>query len=114
VWLSTLGVAVLAYFTIALVQMVVRWLIASSLLTVRGPLDDLIIFFPMVVLIGYFAEQFRRRAAIVLGTILLISITLMTLSDTHSLPLWYRIAWFAIGPTAAVLGSALPSLRRAR
>jgi bacteriorhodopsin len=113
VWLSTLGVALLAYFTIGVVQITIRWAISSTSETVHDPLD-LVIIFPMVVLIGYFAERFRRRAAIVLGSILLIAITGMTVSAPHTSPLWYRIAWFVVGPVAAFIGSALTSRSRTR
>jgi hypothetical protein len=112
-WLSTLGVALLAYFAVGVVQLIIRLAISSSFATVYNPLD-LIIIFPMVVLIGYFAERFRRRAAIVLGAMMLIAITAMTVWTTESSPLWYRVAWFFVGPAAAFIGSVLPSLRRAR
>lgn len=111
VWLSTLGVAVLAYFAVGVVQVIIRWAISSSSATPYNPLD-LIIVFPMVVLIGYFAERFRRRAAIVLGAMMLIAITAMTVWATESSPLWYRVAWFFVGPAAALIGSALHRPRR--
>jgi hypothetical protein len=113
VWLSTLGVAFLAYFAVGVVQVLIRWMISSSSATVHNPLD-LILIFPMVVLIGYFAERFRRRAAIVLGAMMLLAITAMTVWATEISPLWYRVAWFFVGPAAAFIGSVLPSLRRAR
>jgi hypothetical protein len=112
-WLSTLGVAVLAYFAVGVAQLIIRWAMPRSLATAYNPLD-LIIIFPMVVLIGYFAERFRRRAAIVLGAMMLIAITAMTVGATESSPLWYRIAWFFVGPAAAFIGGVLPSLRRTR
>jgi hypothetical protein len=113
VWLSTLGVALLGYCAVGVVQLIVRWAISSSFATVHNRLDVIFIF-PMVVLIGYFAERLRRRAAIVLGTMMLIAITAMTLSTTESSPLWYRAAWFLVGPAAAFIGSALPSRRPGR
>ncbi len=112
-WLSTLGVALVAYFTVGVVQVIIRWAISSSSATAYNPLD-LIIIFPMVVLIGYFAERFRRRAAIVLGVMMLIAITAMTIGASENSPLWYRVAWFFVGPAAAFMGSVLPSLRRTR
>jgi hypothetical protein len=112
-WLSTLGVAFLAYFAVGVVQVIIRWAISSSSATAHNPLD-LIIIFPMVVLIGYFAERSRRRAAIVLGVMMLLAITAMTLGSTESSPLWYRVAWFFVGPVAAFIGSVLPSIRSAR
>lgn len=44
---------------------------------VYNPLG-LVITFPMVVLIGYFAARFRRRAAIVLGAMMLLAVVVMT------------------------------------
>jgi hypothetical protein len=111
-WLSTLGVAVLAYFAVGVAQVLIRWMISSPSSAAYHRLDVILIF-PMVVLIGYFAERFRRRAAIVLGAMMLIAITAMTLLANESSPLWYRVAWFFVGPTAAFIGSVLPSFRRA-
>jgi hypothetical protein len=113
VWLSTLGVALLAYFAVGVAQVIIRWAISSSSATVYNPLD-LIAIFPMVVLIGYFAERFRRRSAIVLGAMMLAAITAMTVWTTESSPLWYRVAWFFVGPAAALIGGVLPSLRWGR
>lgn len=113
VWLSALGVAAVAYFTVGVVQLIIRWVISSSSATVYNPLD-LIMIFPMVVLIGYFAERLRRRSALVLGAMMLIAITAMTVWATEAAPLWFRVAWFVVGPAAALIGGALPSLRRAR
>jgi hypothetical protein len=112
-WLATLGVALLAYFAVGVVQLIIHWAIPSSSATVYNPLG-LVIIFPMVVLIGYFAERFRRRAAIVLGAMMLLAITAMTVWTTESAPLWYRVAYFFVGPAAAFIGSALRSLRPAR
>ena len=109
-WLSTFGVALLAYFAVGVAQLLIRWAMPRSWVTAYNPLD-LIFIFPMVVLIGYFAERFRRRAAIVLGAMMLIAITAMTVGAAESSPLWYRIAWFFVGPAAAFIGSVLPSLR---
>jgi hypothetical protein len=110
-WLSTLGVALLAYVTVGVVQIILRWAISSSSATLHNPLD-LIVIFPVVVLIGYLAERLRRRAAIVLGAMMLIAITALTVWASESAPLWYRLAWFFVGPAAAFIGSVLPSLRR--
>jgi hypothetical protein len=112
-WLSTLGVALIAYFAVGVVQIILRWAISSSSATLYNPLD-LITIFPMVVLIGYVAERFRRRAAIVLGAMMLLAITAMTVWSTENSPLWYRVAWFFVGPAAAFIGSVLPPIRRAR
>jgi len=108
VWLSTLAVAVLAYFTVGVAQLAVRWAVSP----VNNRLDVIAIF-PLVVVIGYFAERLRRRSALVLGAIMLIAITWMTLAVPETAPLWYRTAWFIVGPLAAFIGGRLPALRRA-
>lgn len=113
VWLSTLGVAVLAYFSVGVVQLIIRWALSMSSATLPNRLDVILIL-PLVVLIGYLAERLRRRSAIVLGAMMLIAITWMTLGATESSPLWYRVAWFFVGPAAALIGSLLPSLRPPR
>ena len=45
---------------------------------------------------------------------MLLIVTMMMLSTTESMPLWYRIAYFFVGPAAAFLGSAIRSLRASR
>ena len=70
--------------------------------------------FPMVVLIVYFACRLRRNTGIVLASFMLVSVTAMTLWTAESVPLWYRIAYFFVGPTAALIGSVLHRLRPAR
>jgi hypothetical protein len=115
-WLSTLGVAVLAYFAVAVVDFIVKRVILSW--TANGVLPTyvvgLAISFLTVVLIGYLAEQLRRRAAIVLGTMVLLTVIAMNAGMPADSPLWYRVAWLLVGPAAAVIGSVLPSHRRDR
>ncbi len=112
-WIATLGVALLAYIVAGLVELIVNRAISSSSAVSYSPLG-LVITFPMVVLIGYFAARFRRRAAIVLAAMMLVAVTLMTVWTTENTPPWYRIAYFFVGPVAAFIGSALRSLRAPR
>jgi hypothetical protein len=112
-WVATLGVALLAYFAVGVMQLIIHWAISSSSAPVYNPLG-LVIIFPIVVLIGYFAERFRRRSAIVLGAMMLLAITAMTVLTSENAPLWYRGAYFFVGPVAAFIGSALRSLGPAR
>ena len=107
VWLSTLGVAVLAYLSVGVAQLLVRWVAGYNRL-------DVIMVFPLVMLIAYFAERLRRRSALVMGAMMLIAITWMTLASNETSPLWYRAAWFIVGPAAALIGSLLPSIRSPR
>jgi hypothetical protein len=112
-WLATVLVALLAYFAVGVSQLIIHWAIASASATFYNPLD-LVIIFPMVVLIGFFAERFRRRAAIVLGAMMLAVITAMAVWATENAPLWYQAAYFFVGPAAAFIGGALRSRRPVR
>jgi hypothetical protein len=115
-WISTVGVALLAYIAVGVVELIVSWAISrlsASGTAAYSPLG-MIITFAMVVLIGYFAARFRRRAATVLGAMMLLAVTVMMLSTTESMPLWYRVAYFFVGPAATYIGTALSSLRSSR
>jgi drug/metabolite transporter (DMT)-like permease len=105
-WPATLGVALLAYFAVGVVQYMIQRAIANSTATFYGPLP-LIIVFPIVVLIGYLAERIRPRSAVVMGTLMLLAITAMTLWASEGAPLWYRAAYFVVGPAAAFAGAVL-------
>ncbi len=117
-WVATAGVALLAYIAIGLVELLVNSAIAGVAATSHGAYNPLgmLLTFPAVVLIGYFAAGFRRRAAIVLVAMMLLSVTAMTLWADENLPTWYRIAYFLVGPAATLIGSTwrsrLRSLRR--
>ncbi len=115
-WISTIGVALLAYIAVGVAELSTNWAISNW--TAAGTLAykplGLIIVFPMVMLIGYLAETFRRGAAIVLGAMMLLVVTAMMLWTAESMPPWYRIAYFFTGPAAAFVGNALRSLRPSR
>jgi hypothetical protein len=115
-WFSTIGVAFLAYIGVGVVDFGVKWFIPNW--TPEGgfapnPLG-LIVTFPMIVLIGYFAARFRPGAAILLGLITLAVITWMTWGTNESMPLWFRLGYFVVGPVGAFLGGALHSLHKDR
>jgi hypothetical protein len=112
-WSATAGVALLAYIAVGLVELIVNRAISSSTAVSYNPLG-MVITFPMVVLIGYFAARFRPRAPVVLGAMMLLAVTARTVSTTESVPQWYRIAYFFVGPAAVFIGSALRSLRPPR
>jgi len=113
-WISTLGVALLAYLSVIPVEYIVNRVLANS--TAAGTFGYLLlglaIPFPAVVLIAYLAAGLRPRAGIVLGAIMLLMVTIMTLSAHEAVPLWYHIAYFVVGPAATLIGSALRSTRR--
>lgn len=110
VWLATLGVALLAYLAVGAAQLIIGWALPTSYGPTYDPLG-LVILFPVIVLIGYFAERSRRKAAIVLAAMMLLAITAVTMFTTENAPLWYLVAYFVVGPVAALVGSALVILR---
>jgi hypothetical protein len=115
-WLSTLGVALLALAAVGIAGFIVNWAVYSSPETrtdAYRPLGMLLTF-PVVVLIGYCAARFRRNATITLAALMPLSVTLMMLSADEIMPLWYRIAYFFVGPAAIFIGGAVCSLRWAR
>ena len=106
VWLATLSVALRAYLLLFAAQLTIGWALPTSYGPTYDPLG-LVIVFPVIVLIGYFAERSRRRAATVLAAMMLLAATALTLFTTENAPLWFRVAYFAVGPAAALVGSAL-------
>jgi len=115
-WLSTAGVALLAYSAVAAAELLVRWTIAISSAhptPAYNPLS-MAVTFPLVVLIGYGAATLRRRAPVVLGALMLVAVTLMTIAAKESVPAWYRAAYFVVGPAAVALGSLWHSWRPSR
>jgi uncharacterized membrane protein AbrB (regulator of aidB expression) len=103
-WISTIGVALLAYIAVGVVELTVNRAAAYN------PLG-MFITFPMVVVIGYVAAGVRRNAPLVLAGMMLIAVTAMTLLVDEPVPAWYRVAYFFVGPVAAFIGTALRSLR---
>lgn len=110
-WLSTAGVAILGYFAAGVVDLIVKRAIPNW--TANGTFEPnplgLTITFATMVLIGYFAEKLRRRAAIVLGVMMLLTVIAMTAGAAGGPPLWYRLAYFLAVPSAAVIGGVLRS-----
>jgi hypothetical protein len=101
-WLSTLGMALLAFLAANETQFLIRQRIASSFAGAHAELN-LMFFVPAVALSGYFSEGLRRRSAIVLGVMMLVSIIPMIFDGSNS-PVWLRIAWLLLGPVAALPG----------
>jgi hypothetical protein len=115
-WVSTLAVALPAYIAIGVAELGVNRAISS--LSGPGTAADnpfgLLLMFPTVVLIGYLAASLRPAAAIALALMMLLAATAMTLWSTESVPAWHRIAYFLVGPAAAITGAALHLLRSER
>jgi hypothetical protein len=111
--ISTLGVALLAYIAVGVVDFGVKWVIPNW--TAEGgfapnPLG-MIVTSALVVVIGYFAARYRRRAPLVLAAIMMFVIVWMLWGSGESSPLWFRVAYVFVGPGAALLGGALYSGR---
>jgi hypothetical protein len=115
-WIPTAGVALLAYAAVGVMESTVNWTVYGSPATSADACRPLgmSLTFPAVVLIGYVAARFRRSATLALAAMMLLAVTLMTLLAHENLPLWYRLAYFLVGPAAALIGAALCSLRAAR
>jgi len=101
-------VALVAYVAVGVVQVIVYLAIPSSAAPTYSPLG-LFVVFPLVSIIGYVAEYFRRRAALLLSGMMLAAITALTLLGTENVPFWYRLAYFVVGPAAVLMGGALHS-----
>ncbi len=112
-WISTIGIAMLAYIAVGIVEFGVDWglSIASGQGSAAYNPAGMLITFPMVVVIGYFAARLRPSAPVVLATLMLTAVTVMTLSANENVPRWYRFAYFVAGPAAAILGGAIKRLR---
>ncbi|MGH8218357.1 MAG: hypothetical protein ACREUT_07315 [Steroidobacteraceae bacterium] len=115
-WISTTGVALLAYVAVGAAELAVNRVIAMSSALPAGAYNPLgmILTFPLVVLIGYCAARLRRCAPILLGAMMLSAVTLMTFSSSEGVPAWYHAAYFVVGPAAALIGSVWHSQRRIR
>jgi hypothetical protein len=115
-WIPTLAVALPAYIAVGIAELCVNWAISSWYgpgAATTNPLG-LLLMFPTVVLIGYLAAALRPAAAMVLALMMLAAATAMALWSTESVPVWHRIAYFFVGPAAAVTGVALHLLRTER
>ncbi len=112
-WIATVGVALLAYIAVGVTELIVNGSMASASASGAPAYNPLGMFatFPVVVLIGYFAARLRRAAPLVLAAMMLLSVTAMTWWGHESLPTWYRIAYFIVGPAATILGSRMRALR---
>jgi hypothetical protein len=115
-WLATAAVGLLAYIAVGVVELIVNWAVSRSFAPGTGSYSPLgmLLTFPIVVFIGYLAATYRRGAAMVLGALMLLAVTVMTLSAAESVPTWYRIAYFCVGPAAVFIGSTWRSLAQRR
>ena len=100
-WISTAGVAVLAYVAIGVIDYLIKRGVAVS------PVAGLLLTFIAATLVAYVAGLLRRGAPIVLATMLLLAIIVMTLSASGSGPWWQRLGYFLLGPVTASMATGL-------
>jgi len=107
-WPSTLGVALLAWLAIAVVETLVNRATSAWLLV-----DDaynpaaMFLTMPLVVAIAGIASRVRRHAAFALALLMLLAVASMTVSAHEVMPMWFRIAYFVVGPAASWMGAQL-------
>lgn len=99
--------SLLTYVAVGTVELAVNRVITASPAHPTGIYNPLgmILTFPLVVLIAYCAAWLRRRAPIVLGSMMVSPVTLMTFSSSEAAPAWHRTAYFVVGPAAALIRS---------
>lgn len=103
-WPSTVAVALIAYVAVVVIEFTIKREITTS------PAATMVIAFPTVALIAYFAAKLRSGAPLVLGLLMVLVVTLMILTANESPPLWNRIAYYFVGPGAVFIGGALRSV----
>jgi hypothetical protein len=115
-WPIPLGIAVLAYAAVGAAELAVNWAIVPALVSTSDAYSALgmLITFPIVVLIGFLAERWHRGAALALGAMMFAMVLVMTVTSAEQPPLWYRIAYFVVGPAASLIGRRLTSARDPR
>jgi len=115
-WITTLGVALLAYVAVGIVELIVSRMMATAPDATQAAYNPLGmgLTFPLVVLIGYVAAGCSKRAPRVLAAMMVLSVTAMTLWADERLPTWYRIAYFLVGPAATFIGSGIRSFHARR
>ncbi len=106
-WPTTLAIALAAFFLTVLMQTFVQWAIRSLAVKVDGPVA-MVIFSPLVLLIGYLAERIRRRTSIVFGALLLLTIAAMTVWDlnTGKLHIQRQLPAYLLGLAVICIGVA--------
>jgi hypothetical protein len=100
----TLVVALGAYFLILPTQGCIYSAVRSSPAEIDG-LVEIVVFFPIVLLIGYLAERVRRGTSTMLGMLLLLTIAAQIVWwDAGNAPVQTQLAWLVLGPTVILIG----------
>lgn len=115
-WLRTLGVAMGAYIATGIVEFagdaaISRLIAPGSLVhAVLGLIAGL----STMVLGGYLAAWIRPGAATAMAGIVMISVAVLMVTKSDSVPLWYQLAFLIAGPLASWAGGTLFLKKRTR
>ncbi len=113
-WLITLSVAMGAYIAAGAVEFaanlaISRWVApGASVHAVLGLIAGL----ATMAVGGYLAAWIRRGAATALAGIVMISVAVLMVTRSETVPLWYQLAFLIAGPLASLAGGRLFRLRR--
>jgi hypothetical protein len=107
------GVAFAAYLGVAVLEVVTLLALSRAWpgSTYESSAGRLVLEFPGIAAIGYVAATFRRGAAFMLGAMMLVVSTLISIFTTEALSMTFIAAFVSIGPMAALLGGLLRSRR---
>lgn len=107
------GVAFAAYLGVAALEVGVR--LVLSRLWPAGAFESsptrMMLEFPAIAAIGYVAATFRRSAAFMLGALMLVVATVVSVLSTEVLSMTFILVFVGAGPMAAVLGGLLRGRR---
>ena len=103
------SIAIGAYLLVAVLDVTMRVLLSAVWPDAAQPASVLRIVgqFPGIALISYMAARFDRRAPLLLGAMMLLAAISMTTLTTEAMSTAFIVAYFTIGPGAAVLGALL-------
>jgi len=103
------GVVMAAYILVAVLEIAARLMLARVWPPASAPASvmRLVVEFPGIALIAYVASRFDRAAPYVLGTLMLVAASLLSIFGHEQTSGVYVLAILTVGPLAAVLGGML-------
>ena len=103
------SIAIGAYMLVAVLDVTMRLLLSGVWPDAAQPTSVLRIVsqLPGIALISYIAARFDRRAPLLLGAMMLLAALSMTTLTAETMSTAFIVAYFTIGPGAAVLGALL-------
>jgi len=108
------GVVLSAYVLVAALEIVARLLLAQLWPPAASPASivRLVVESPGIALIAYVAARFDGAAPIVLGALMLLVASLLSMFGNEEISRPYVLAFLSVGPLAALLGGKLYRLSR--